>query len=435
MKNNWIRRLGTTAIAVLLLIYVGYQIYAGTYVSVDTETALYSSVSDTIDTTGFIVRNEELVRVSAKGVLNYTVDDGEKTASGGIIAEVFPSEEDAAAKNRIERIDDELLRLQVLENPGDIASSNPKIIGSQISKKISAVLNGVRSGDWAQIESDKNDLQLLLGQKQIITGAETAEDYQEYIAALRAERASLVRSGKASIGKVKSPASGFFIRSVDGYEEAVDIESIENRTAADVEHLLSEESAAEVESHVLGKVARDFKWYIVCNIDENDLVRLDRTRRITVEMPFASSESIPANIIRVNPDAENGGAALIIECSYMNGDLAAARKEPIRINIDRYSGVLVNEKAIHFQDVTTTETDSLGNEVEVVHKNVRGVFVKSGSRLRFVQVFSDETINGYAICKVELSEQEKKQLVTGKTIQLYDEVVVGGTDLYDGKIL
>ena len=81
------------------------------------------------------------------------------------------------------------------------------------------------------------------------------------------------------------------------------------------------------------------------------------------------------------------------------------------------------------------ETDAEGNEVDVTYENVRGVYVKSGSRIRFVQIFSDATINGYAICKVSLSTEEREQLVTSTTIQLYDEVIVEGTDLYDGKML
>ena len=126
---------------------------------------------------------------------------------------------------------------------------------------------------------------------------------------------------------------------------------------------------------------------------------------------------------------------MILKCTYMNSELAAARKEPLRIIISSYSGVLVNEKAIHFCDVTAYETDNNGNEVETVYENVKGVFVKYGSRIRFVQVFSDATVNGYAVCKISLSASEREQLVTSKTIQLYDEVVVEGTDLYDGKML
>ena len=95
----------------------------------------------------------------------------------------------------------------------------------------------------------------------------------------------------------------------------------------------------------------------------------------------------------------------------------------------------MNEKAIHFADVTVTDTDTDGNVTEHVEQNVKGVYIKSGSRVRFVQVFSDATIDGYAVCKLNLSSSEKEQLVTSRTIQLYDEVIVEGTDLYDGKML
>ena len=58
-----------------------------------------------------------------------------------------------------------------------------------------------------------------------------------------------------------------------------------------------------------------------------------------------------------------------------------------------------------------------------------------GGQLDFVQIFSEKDVNGYAVCKTELSEAEEKNLVTERTVQLYDQVVVGGVDLYDGKIV
>ena len=198
---------------------------------------------------------------------------------------------------------------------------------------------------------------------------------------------------------------------------------------------LEEEEPAGTDTESIGKVAKDFNWYIACILTENDLVRLDRTTKVTVEMPFATVEQIPAEVVKINRDSETGEAAVILKCTYMNSDLASARMETLRINISSYSGVLVPESAVHFADVVAHETDEDGNEVDVTYENIRGVYVKSGSRLRFVQIFSDATINGYAICKVSLSTEEREQLVTGDTIQLYDEVVVEGTDLYDGKML
>ena len=55
--------------------------------------------------------------------------------------------------------------------------------------------------------------------------------------------------------------------------------------------------------------------------------------------------------------------------------------------------------------------------------------------LRFVQVLTEKNINGYAVCKYQLSDEELQNLVTDRTVGLYDEVVVGGVDLYDGKII
>ena len=43
--------------------------------------------------------------------------------------------------------------------------------------------------------------------------------------------------------------------------------------------------------------------------------------------------------------------------------------------------------------MTVTDTDTDGNVTEHVEQNVKGVYIKSGSRVRFVQVFSDATID------------------------------------------
>ena len=434
MNNPLIRKIGATAVAVLLLIYVGYQVYLSQYTGLKTEAATYSTVSESIDTTGFIIRDEEVISSSYSGVLNYTVDDGEKVAEGGAIAEIYPTEEDAAVQNRIARIDDELNRLSALETPSDSTASNPKLIGSQISNKITSILGALKSGSMSDVTDERNDLQLLLSQRQVVTGKESSGDYAAHVNELHEERIALTQSASASIGTVSSPAAGYFIRSVDGYENAVSLDGVTSLSVSDV-RALEEEEPAGTDTESIGKVAKDFNWYIACILTENDLVRLDRTTKVTVEMPFATVEQIPAEVVKINRDSETGEAAVILKCTYMNSDLASARMETLRINISSYSGVLVPESAVHFADVVAHETDEDGNEVDVTYENIRGVYVKSGSRLRFVQIFSDATINGYAICKVSLSTEEREQLVTGDTIQLYDEVVVEGTDLYDGKML
>ena len=197
-SNTLFRKISSIAVAILLLIYVGYQIYRSQYTGFKTETAMYADLSASIDTTGFIIRNEELVYSRYDGVLNYTLDDGEKTAFGGTVAELYPAEEDAAAHNRMLRIDEELTRLAVLENPTEVASSNPKNIGSQINKTVTGLLSDLKSGAFSSISNDKNDLYLLMGQKQIVTGAEDSASYVAHIENLKSERATLETTTSSS---------------------------------------------------------------------------------------------------------------------------------------------------------------------------------------------------------------------------------------------
>lgn len=346
MNNPLIRKIGATAIAVLLLVYVGYQIYLSQYTGLKTETATYSTVSETIDTTGFIIRDEEIVDTNYNGVLNYTVDDGEKVAAGGVLAETYPTEENAAAQNRIARIDDELERLAVLETPEESGtSSNPKTIGSQVNEKVTSLLTELKSGSMENVTDERNDLQLLLSQRQIVTGQETSSDYTERVSQLQDERLSLSQSASMSTGTVESPTAGYFIRTVDGYENAVSLDEVTSLTASDVKALEEGEPDGSTTGDSIGKISKDFNWYIACVLTENDLVRLDRTTEVTVEMPFVTVEQIPAEVVKINRDSETGEAAVILKCAYMNSELASARKETLRINISSYSGVLVPEDA------------------------------------------------------------------------------------------
>ena len=63
------------------------------------------------------------------------------------------------------------------------------------------------------------------------------------------------------------------------------------------------------------------------------------------------------------------------------------------------------------------------------------MYVLHGQEIKFVQVFTVYSDENYVICKTSLSEEEQAELLTEDTITLYDEVVVGGSNLYDGKIV
>ena len=432
MNSKKIRTLGAVVLAFLVLLYVGYQAYQATHQSIRTETAMYGEVSDVLQAQGFILRNETVIDESYSGVLSYRVADGSRVSRGGVIADIFSNEGDAASQRELDQLDQEIENLQSLSQTANFYVANPSMLGDQIYSALEGISQLVNENDFSGLNTQKGELQNALIRRQLITGEESAEDYSQRISQLQSQRDTLASQTGSATGSILAPEAGYFISTVDGLENVMDISQVESITVAQAEELLEQQPSS---IDAVGKICQDFNWYAVCVFDEDDMVRFEGVEDVYLDIPFASTEQIPAKVLARNSDGESGKTAVVFQCSTMDADIAAVRNEAIQVTVNTYSGVLVNERAIRFADVEYTTTDEAGNTVTQVQENVKGVYVLYGGQLEFVQVFTDQTVNGYAICRTDLTEEEQSMLVTDSTIQLYDQVVVEGTDLYDGKIV
>ena len=142
---------------------------------------------------------------------------------------------------------------------------------------------------------------------------------------------------------------------------------------------------------------------------------------------------VPAEILGINRTSLESDAAVVLSCDYMNEALAALRFDEIEIELYSYSGVLVDLHSIHFANVEETIEKEDGTVETKLHEHVQGVYVVDGATMKFVQIFPQETINGYIVCRTDLRDGDL--LYTSRTIELYDEVITGGGTLYDGKLL
>ena len=393
---------------------------------------MYGEVSDVLQAQGFILRNETVIDESYSGVLSYRVADGSRVSRGGVIADIFSNESDAASQRELDQLDQEIENLQSLSQTANFYVANPSMLGDQIYSALEGISQLVNENDFSGLNTQKGELQNALIRRQLITGEESAEDYSQRISQLQSQRDTLASQTGSATGSILAPEAGYFISTVDGLENVMDISQVESITVAQAEELLEQQPSS---TDAVGKICQDFNWYAVCVFDEDDMVRFEGVEDVYLDIPFASTEQIPAKVLARNSDGESGKTAVVFQCSTMDADIAAVRNEAIQVTVNTYSGVLVNERAIRFADVEYTTTDEAGNTVTQVQENVKGVYVLYGGQLEFVQVFTDQTVNGYAICRTDLTEEEQSMLVTDSTIQLYDQVVVEGTDLYDGKIV
>lgn len=430
-KAPLIRRIVSAVLAFLILFYIGYQIWSANYDSLKWETATWATVADSFQTTGYAVRKETVItREDSGGVIGYRLKDGGRVSKNGIVADVFANDGAASAQQQSEQLATEIQLLESLSNPGETYALDIQQIDGRIDQNITELLEAARDCDTDKISQAREQITYQFNQRQIATGVQV--DYEARVAELKAQKESLDNQASAVNGQIKSPVAGYFSSTVDGWETVFDYSNILNLTPED---LKKEYEPAQVADNAIGKVTEEFNWYFVFLCDTTTALKLKQAGSVEIAMPFATTDKVPAKVAAVNqPDPVREGA-VVLECSTMNSALSNIREETVQVEITSYSGVMVNEKAIHFETVEQKVTDSNGKERTVTHENVKGVYVKIGGQLHFVQIFSDITVNGYAICRTELTEDEQEQLVTDRTIQLYDEIVVEGKDLYDGKVV
>ena len=395
--------------------------------SVVTETVYKATVSDSISTTGFVIRDEEYIKNSSDGVLVYQVSNGEKITANGTIANIYSSEADAVNFQRICDIDEEISELEALNNVLSSANVGLDSVNNRLDQKLTSFINTVNNRDFESISSVESDLLSAIYRKQIITGDQ--KNFDNKIEELKAEKESLENSSNDSTGEITTENAGYFVSSIDGFEKSFSIDDLDQISYSD----LNEVKADSVDpDNFVGKVIKGVNWYLACPVSNEQAVAITHSNSsITVKIPYATSASIPAKVVSVNEFADEDKAVAIIECNYMSPALSQIRNEAVEIELNTYEGLKVNKAALHDDIMTKTVTDENGEQTTKESK-IQGVYVKYGNQIIFKQVYIIYSDEDYIICSENPSNDV---LFNGTTIELYDEVVIEGEDLYDGELI
>jgi hypothetical protein len=427
MNSLLLRKFMSAVVAILILFYIGYQIYTTHYKQVQTETATYASTADTVQVAGTAIRMESLISTKSSGVIDYLIKDGGKVANGGKVAQVYANAQSVAAQQQIQSLNAEIEKLRKLSAPGDTYAADLDSINKQINLKLAELLSEANSCEFSDLSTSREDFLYLMNERQIVTGKVT--DFNARINALKSQQAVLSSSDSQASGSITSPAAGYFISSVDGFETVFDYSSVLSLTPSELKE--KQNAKPVIPTGAVGKVCPDFNWYFAFNVAANQVSQFKVGDTVSILFPFASSETVPATVAAVNQAPKESEAAVVLQSSRMNSSIASIRNATAQIQIQEYTGIRVSQKAIHFASVTKTTKDKNGKST-TVKKDVKGVYIMHGSEIRFKQVFPLFGTDSYVICD---SDPPAQDLMTDTTVQLSDEVVVEGTDLYDGKVI
>lgn len=425
MDRLLFKRILVAALTVLALVYVAYLLISANFDMYPTENAVSATVSDKITANGIIIRDENIIRKSSSGVLSYSVSNGEAVNAKGEIAKVFSNESDAVAQTKTDELQAKIESLEYLQKNTISGTLSLDVINNNVSSRMINLLEDVNEADVSSAKADCDDLLVPVNQRLLYTGK--VNNFGKEIARLQSEISTLNASGNAK-ETLTTPKAGYFCRFCDGYESSFNYADVKNMTLKDLHSI----KKSAVPSDAAGKVISNVKWYVACEITEDEAMSLKIwDSSVRVMLSEASTEAIPAEIYRVTSPDKDGKALVVLSCDYMDDGILQARIEPVEIRMGTYTGLRVSKRAIHDDYVTKTTYDDNDNPHKE-KKKVQGVYVLYGSEVQFKQISILYAEKDTVICDPNPPEGI---LFNGDTVELYDKVIIKGDDLYDGKVV
>lgn len=405
--NSFLKRLLTVLGALFLLAYVIFQAYQVLYSPIQTETVYMASMYETVETTGIAIRNETLVTQKVDGYMFYTAQNGTRVANGGTIAEIYPTEQDALAQQELDTLDEQIALLEDIQAQGTSNRSSLDLINRQLEQTIADLVQETQEAAFANLDSLHTDLLSLLNKQQVVTGK--IENFNDRLADLQTQRTQLAGSFQAATGTVSSPVAGYFVADVDGYENKLDFDTVTSLTTEDIQNILDEPAPTPDTTDTVGKVVGDYEWYFACNVPVSYISLLSVGTTLTIRLPFVSESEVPVTVAACNRD-RNQQIAVVFRCENMSEELSSMRIEPVQIQLVEHTGLRVPKEAIVTNEAYET-----------------GVYVRVGNMVAFRKIEQEyNEAATYSICKV---------IEEDGYLKLYDDVILGGKGLYDGKII
>lgn len=425
-KKNTLIYLASAMAGILIFSLMGYRVYKTNSDPFSTRTIFFSTFEDTVDTTAYIIRDEQYVTASLSGTAVPLVPDGEKVAVNDPIAVLCGSLRDASTYAQIKEIEKSIERYTQLNSQKNLNTVNIEGFEANIYNVFNNILKTVESGNLGRFSEYSEDFRDTVTARQIAING--AIDFSDRISELRS-RLNTLNTSAVSAQEIFAQSTGYFVSNTDGFEQAVDYKNAVNLEYNELESSFS--TKKNTAPGTLGRLVSSFNWYIAVVLENKTAAQLEIGKSMKLIFPHSSAGYFTAQVksIKTSP---NGKSAVIFSCRNVTPEVLNFRIEKIQLVMKEIKGYKIDSEAIRVSKESVVPEEGVETAPTAQEKEYKGVYIKLGNIIRFrkVEIIYSGTDFVIAAPNSALKLNERNEYV-----DLYDEIIIGGKDLYDGKIL
>ena len=245
MRDNKVLRI---IIGVIAIVFVVHQVYSSTYKPITTVSAEYHTAVEGFQINAFIIREEKIITSDTAGTLHFALEDGERVARNGVIANVYSNAEASVTVNKIEHLKSQIADIEEIQSYNDTEAADINIANDKVNNSLNTLLRSVASGDFSKTEHDSDELLINISRRQMITREQT--DLSARLNELKTELEGLQATLSAPIKSITTEESGYFVTNIDGYENVITCDNIDSITPQYLDSLKAETPA----TNAIGKI-------------------------------------------------------------------------------------------------------------------------------------------------------------------------------------
>ena len=392
---------GLLALA-LVSIYIIVQCFVIFHHSYKTENAITYTLAESINLDGVVAF--DTVDVPGSGNLGYLVKDGERVTNGTVVAECYTDDAQGLQRERLDRLDRTITLLTKSENS---TGSDLNVLAGQRRQALYNLLDKLDTAQYSGISDAEDNFLLAQNRLQISTG-QTA-GFTDSVAALQTEY-DAIKSELDALQTITATTNGYFSSTAASPAIAVDRQTLEDADPAALQQLL-QNGFPVASADRAGQITTGFSWrfYAVCDLDT--AARFDNISSVKISVPGKQNTPLAATVEEIVEDKDAGLAKIVLQCQTINAEVLSFGQETVQVDLKTYEGIRIDKEALH------------------IVNGQRGVYVKYGNLQRFLKITTLYENDSYILIP------ENGKIGTENEVRLYDEIIVEGTNLQDGKLL
>lgn len=395
-------------VAIVTVGYAGFQVWRLAGAEYDTVPAVEYIISDKITAKGVAIREEKILSGHGSENLSYLYMDGTHVSKGMPVAQVVKSKEDITRQMKRDALQRELSNLMSLSVAADTLILQTDTVSQRVYANIDIIAAQAAAGRLDQVGDVKYDILTQLNRRSLATQQETSFDARVQ---MLENKINALGGTAVSTQQITAPQPGYFTKNVDGMEGMITPQNMDSLGVDEFVEFINTPTVPIEDS--VGKLITSYVWYFAVVVPSAETDKFRQGSKVELDFGLTDTRPFIARIHKVLREDNGARTVVVFRCDEMSEELSNIRTHKVEISLNEMSGFKLPKACKHY----------LNNQL--------GVYVLETTVITFkpVEVIYESEKEDYVVFSQNYRDEE------GKGLKRFDEVIVGGSGLKDGKVI